>query len=593
MSYAEYGITIPNGKYSGEVQTTCPACSHTRKKKTDKCLSINLDKKNWYCHHCSWKGALPPDKMETKTYIKPEWKNRTKLSDKVVEWFSSRGIGQQTLNDWKISEGLEFMPQDSKEVNTIQFNYFDQAGELINVKYRTGNKHFKLHKGSQLALYGLNMVSFYSPVFLTEGEIDCLTLYQSGVKNVLSVPNGANPKNNNLEYFEPVAELFEKCPEVILCLDNDAPGRKLREDLAERIGKDKCKYVEFKDCKDANECLMKYGVGGVNEAIQQAKEFPLEGVFTVKDIEQDIDDMYVNGLEQGLKIGHPSFDLHLSFVKGYLTIITGIPGHGKSDFLDEITLRLLYKHGWKTAYYSPENRPTQLHFSKLARKLTGKSFSGDGMMSHLDLKAVKGFLNNKFWFIKPEKDFTLDSILSHVKQLKSRFGCDSFVIDAWNKLEHKYGQSETKYIGESLDKLTHFCEVNMLHCFLVAHPTKIQKDKNSGKYNVPSLYDISGSSNFFNKADNGLTVYRDFEERKSTVYIQKVKFSHWGQVGMVDFTYDLKSGRYIESTSYAYSPEPWIQIRQEQLPINTEFLNETKQPAHSGIVSYEGDDLPF
>ncbi len=116
----------------------------------------------------------------------------------------------------------------------------------------------------------------------------------------------------------------------------------------------------------------------------------------------------------------------------------------------------------------------------------------------MELRQVKEALNNKVWFVKPEKDFTLDSILNHVKSLKFRFGLDSFVIDAWNKLEHKFGQSETKYIGESMDKLGMFCENYKLHCFLVAHPTKIMKDKQTGKYEVPNLYNISGSANFFN-----------------------------------------------------------------------------------------------
>lgn len=591
MSYAEHNINIPNGKYKGEVQTICPQCSHTRKKKTDKCLSVNLDKQVWHCHHCGWDGGLKPEPIEKKVYVKPEWKNKTALSEKVVKWFESRGINQETLTAWKISEGMEWMPQVNGKINTIQFNYFDEKGELINVKYRTGNKHFKLYKDAQLVFYGLNTVSFDQRAFITEGEIDSLSLWQASFKNVLSVPNGANPKTNNLEYFEPVADRFAACPEVYLCLDNDVPGRKLREELAERIGKEKCKYVEFKDCKDANECLQKYGIQGIIEAVSDAKDFPLEGVFTVKDIENDIDDMYQNGLEKGCRIGHAGFDELISFVRGYLTTITGIPGHGKSDFLDEIILRLLKQHGWKTAYYSPENRPTQLHFSKLARKILGKAFEGDGRMTPFELKAVKDYLNGKVWFIKPEKDFTLDSILSHAKQLKSRHGCDAFVIDAWNKLEHKYGQSETKYIGESLDKLGNFCELNHMHCFLVAHPTKIQKAKDTQKYNVPSLYDISGSANFFNKTDNGITVYRDFEENRTTVYVQKVKFSHWGQVGLCEFTYAGASGRYI-GIQQGYSSESWIPVEREQqkLPVNTDFLNEQKP---SDIITGTGDDFPF
>jgi twinkle protein len=584
MTFSEYGITIPAHKHSGEITTICPKCSPERKKKNIKCLSVNLDKSVWHCHHCGWNGFLKSEPIEKKIYVKPDWKNKTELSNQVVKWFEGRGINQETLKFWKISEGLEFMPQVGKEVNTIQFNYFNDQNELINVKYRDGAKNFKLHKGSQLIFYGLNAFKSDLKAFLCEGEVDLLSLYQSGYKNVLSVPNGANLKNNNLEYLDEVADKFINVPEFYLCFDNDNAGRRLRDEIAERLGKERCKYIEFKDCKDANECLQKYGIQGIIESVSQPKEFPLEGVFTVKDIENEIDDIYINGLEPGLKIGHPNFDNHLTFVPGYITTITGIPGHGKSDFLDEIILRLHFKHGWRNAYYSPENKPTELHFSKLARKVLGKSFEGKDKMSMQELRQVKEALNNKVWFVKPEKDFTLDSILNHVKSLKFRFGLDSFVIDAWNKLEHKFGQSETKYIGESMDKLGMFCENYKLHCFLVAHPTKIMKDKQTGKYEVPNLYNISGSANFFNKTDNGLTVYRDFIDNITTVHIQKVKFNHWGKVGYSDFQYHLNSGRYIEN-GIGYSSDSWIQLIQSEFEYSNEFIND--------IVLNKKLDLPF
>lgn len=583
MNYYDYGIEIPAHKNSGEVTTRCPKCSPERKKKSVKCLSVNLDKKVWHCHHCGWRGFLKSEPIEKPVYVRPVWKNKTELSDRVIKYFESRGISQKTLIDWKITEGMEFMPQTGKEENCIQFNYFNEQNELINVKYRDGRKNFKLHKGSELCFYGLNAFKSDLRAYLCEGEVDLLSMHESGFKNVLSVPNGANLNSNNLSYLDSVSEKFIDVPEIYLCFDNDTAGRKLRDDISDRLGKEKCKFVEFKDCKDANECLQKYGIQGVIESVSQAKEFPLEGVFTIQDINDEIDDMYVNGLEQGVKIGHPKFDQHLSFVKGYITTITGIPGHGKSDFLDEINLRLLFKHGWKCAYYSPENRPTQLHFSKIARKVLGKSFDGKDRMSPMDLRVLKESLNNKIWFIKPEKDFTLDSILNHVKILKLKFGIDSFVIDAWNKLEHKYGASETKYIGESLDRLGQFCELYNVHCFLVAHPTKIQKQKDSGKYEVPNLYNISGSANFFNKTDNGLTVYRDFTENKTTIYIQKVKFSHWGQIGMIDFQYHVNSGRYIED-GMAYSTDSWIEVIQSEFEYSQDF---------NDIIINKKLDLPF
>ena len=142
--------------------------------------------------------------------------------------------------------------------------------------------------------------------------------------------------------------------------------------------------------------------------------------------------------------------------------------------------------------------------------------------------------------------YTLESILKSVKLLKKTKGIDAFVIDAWNKLEHKYGQSETKYIGESLDKIAVFCEENNVHCFLVAHPTKLQKNKDTGLFEIPNLYNIAGSANFYSKTDNGITVYRNYETEQTEIYIQKVKFSHWGKIGKCDFVYDLDSGRYLD-----------------------------------------------
>ncbi len=574
-NYSYYGIEVPSNKTTGEYKTTCPKCSHTRRKKTDKCLGINLDKKVWHCVHCNWKGHLKESKpMEQKVYQKPVWKNKTDLSDKTIKWFEGRKITQQTLIDFKITESIEYF-NDIGNVNCINFNYFDANNELTNIKYRGPEKRFKLHKDAKLIMYNLNNIDFTQRVYIVEGEPDCLTMAQCGYKNTLSVPNGASIGQNNLTYLDDVIELFDLCPEIYLCLDNDLAGRNLKEQLAERLGKERCKIVEFKDCKDANDCLKKYDLQAIIESIQDAKEFPLEGVFTISDLSDDINDLYENGLDKGVDCKIDGFSLNI--VKGYLTIITGIPSHGKSEFLDNICVHLRRHHNWNGAFYSPENRPSQLHFSKMARKIVGKSWDGPNRLSHYDLDNVKKYLNNKFFFIKPEKDFTLDSILNHCKQLKKRKGLDFFVIDAWNKLEHK-GDGSSNDIGKSLDKIVSFCEINNVHCFLVAHPTKMKKS--DGKlFDVPTLYDINGSSNFYNKADNGICVYRDKELGIAYVYIQKVKFSHWGEEGMSSYSYEPKSTRY-----YKGSPDfsNWINDIPKQNDIfetkpiqnNTDFLNQ-------------------
>jgi twinkle protein len=202
----------------------------------------------------------------------------------------------------------------------------------------------------------------------------------------------------------------------------------------------------------------------------------------------------------------------------------------------------------------------------MAEKLIGKSWDGPYKMSYDEMSSAKEFLNSKIWFIKPSKDFGLDSILDTVKSMVRRYGIDYFVIDAWNKLEHKYDQNETKYVGESMDKIVSFCETNNVHCFLVAHPKKIQKDKVTQLYDVPTLYDIAGSANFFNKTDLGICVYRDFEKKETTVYYQKVKFRHWGVGEFVALKYDITCGRYYEEGNI--DATNWIKRKPEQtIPI--------------------------
>lgn len=137
-TFSDYGIDIPQGKRAGEITTICPECSHTRKKKKDKCLGVNLDKKVWNCAHCGWKGGLPNDyqQMQKVEYKKPTAINKTGASEKVIKWFEARGINQETLNHFKITNQEEWMPQTGQIEDVIIFPY-EKNGELINIKYRT------------------------------------------------------------------------------------------------------------------------------------------------------------------------------------------------------------------------------------------------------------------------------------------------------------------------------------------------------------------------------------------------------------------------------------------------------------------------
>jgi twinkle protein len=482
---------------------------------------------------------------------------------RVVDWFAKRGISELTLREAKIEVSNEYFPQVEKNMDAICFRYY-RNGELINIKYRDAKKNFKLVSGAELILYNLDAIKDSDEVWVTEGEIDCLSFIESGITNVVSVPNGASKDRNNLQYIDNCIDLLKDKKKIHLALDNDNNGRKLRNEIAARLGISKCDYVVFHECKDANEYLVAYGKEALREITENTIPFPVEGSVTISNMEDEIVDMYHNGLPAPLKIGLRGFDELAGFVKGYMTLITGIPGHGKSDFLDEITVRMLINHGWKGGFFSPENKPTKLHISKLARKIIGKAWEGEGRMTLTELSAAVTLLNNNFWWIKQKKNFTIDNLLEAVEELIETHGIDFFVVDAWNTLYHE--GDDSIYISKQLQRLSIFCENKNIHLFIVAHPYKMQKEKDSEKYRVVSPYDVKGASEWYDKLDLIISVYRDFQEKQTTIHVQKVKFSHWGNVGQTSFKYHPPSGRYLDPTENTYKQiDSWVYFKQEQI----------------------------
>ena len=235
----------------GSVKTKCPKCSHTRKNKRDDCLSVNIDDGLYNCHNCGWGGNV---KFKPRVeYVLPP-KINSNIAERVVKWFSERGITEPTLIHWKIGESLEYMPQVQAKRRCINFNYY-RNNEVVNVKFRDGQKNFKLVSGAELIFYGIDNVKELDRCYIVEGEMDALSLHEAGLYSVCSVPNGASKGSQKLEYLDNCWEYFKDKKEIILCTDNDDAGLQLRNELARRFGNYRCKYVEFGDFKDANEVL--------------------------------------------------------------------------------------------------------------------------------------------------------------------------------------------------------------------------------------------------------------------------------------------------------------------------------------------------
>lgn len=274
---------------------------------------------------------------------------------------------------------------------------------------------------------------------------------------------------------------------------------------------------------------------------------------------QAIRSLWEKGLPPGDKPGWPSLDRHYSVPEGFVTVVTGWPGSGKSEFVDALCVNLMHQ-GWRTAYYSPENQPLELHAAKLLEKLIGKPF-GHGPTERMSLGDIDEVLvevmATRFVFARVPEDgaLTAAKILEVTEPWlfmeKFEKNKRALVIDPWNELEHARPKdvSETEYISRTLQYVRTWARTRKVHVFIVAHPQKLRRDPNSGKLPVPTLDTISGSQHWWNKADFGITVYRDpanVDGQDVEIHVQKVRFKHHGRPGLVVLRYDRITGRYHE-----------------------------------------------
>jgi KaiC/GvpD/RAD55 family RecA-like ATPase/5S rRNA maturation endonuclease (ribonuclease M5) len=201
---------------SGQQKVNCPFCVDGRSNKKDKSLSVNVEMGVYKCHYpsCSASDGKSVNVNERKVeYVRPVSRLQ-KVSDKVVSWFESRGISNNTLLQFKVTEEEQFFPQVQKSRNAICFNYF-KNDLLVNVKYRDAEKNFRMVSGAELIMYNLNSLEGYKWCVITEGECfmpsaEVLTeqgwiSFQDLKKLINTEVKVAQYNNGSLEFVKPIA----------------------------------------------------------------------------------------------------------------------------------------------------------------------------------------------------------------------------------------------------------------------------------------------------------------------------------------------------------------------------------------------------
>jgi len=556
-------------EFSGQTaRAKCPFCSAERKKKNLKELSLTRQPDGavlYYCHHCLANGSVQTEKTE-----KTEKQERSllavpakqilnqELEQRHYDYLAKRGISKQTADKLKLFASRKYFHRLERESECIGFPYF-RDGSLVSAKYRSiPDKDFTQESGGAHDFFGLNLVDPTKPLVIVEGEIDCLSAIEAGIENVVSVPGGA-PQQVSAGKVSPAEdkkfafvwnanEILSKVPYVVLATDQDGPGQALTEELARRIGKDKCRVCKF-DKKDLNEVLTSETSldpkEDVREIVRSAAPYPISGLSDARVFENRLNDLFTKGSGSGFSTGYPSLDKIYTVAPGQLTVVTGYPSSGKSNFVDQLMVNLAQSADWKFALCSFEN-PPEIHIARLMEIYSKKRFySGHHQMTGQEKKEAFNFVQEHFLFIDTngEEPSTLQSILERAKSAVQRIGIRGLVIDPYNYIDLDRGtKSETEAISNMLTQVRKFCMSNDVHTWFVAHPSKISRSGTDQPR--PDGMSISGSMAWWAKTDCGLTVHRQEEVE---IAVWKCRFRWVGTQGETSLKYNPISGTYEEN----------------------------------------------
>ena len=512
----------------------------------------------------------------------------------VMAYLKERGLKPEVMHH--LGVGYAELPADTPDGKKtfLAFRFLEQ-GEVVNVQYKSPDKEFRFEKDCRIIPYNIDSVLGATTVYITEGMMDAAVLVQCGFESVISLPNGCGTR---MACFDPYREHFRGV-RIVYAGDTDPKGIEKRKEVARYFVDNDFYYVEWADGKDANDVLIAGGEEYVQFCVrEQLRLMSPPGVGTVDDQKEALKELIRNGVPRFPGIRLHGFSHLVRFEPGRLMVISGYPGAGKSSFADYIMMSLAVQQGWKAAVYSPEKYPMSLHYYELGQILMGREMSPKNFTEQALSRALC-FLTNNIFHITDESN-SIEDIITSATLLVRQKGIRVLVIDPFNYIELPVlsGANDTQKISYVLKRMVDFAHEEKVLVILVAHPKKPQTDgTRKQEPQMPSLYDIAGSADCYNKCDYGLILQRqrstDYTKAPSLTWIHvlKVRFRHLGQIGARAFGYDTVSGRFVgtaddnltlqerDRTDWSYR-----EAQQQQF----EF-DEPEEPVDEQSV----DDLPF
>lgn len=489
------------------------------------------------------------------------------LSDAIIDTLSARGLDVELVSRL----GFDSTQRGGGECLVIPFT---REGRTVRRKYRRfevaeGQSKWDADKGGQRIAYNEDCLRDESlmalPLIITEGELDAVAAIQAGFGRTISVPDGAPPPGDRskddlnagtkYDWLRDIEPLLHKdrVSQIILATDGDENGAALMQDLSVLLGRYRCKFLTYpkapKDqaarlgrerCKDLNEVLQFYGAKGVVETVNRADWLRVDGVYRMGELPPLPPSVIY---EPRFRLFRDNFKCRL----GDFSVVTGTPGFGKTSFANDLFCGIAHDNNLTIAWASFEQEPQRDHRRNLRSWFTGRR---EIDLTDAERASADRWIDAQHLFMIPreDEDATLDWLVDKMELAVARYGARIIVIDPWNELEHarRQDETETEYIGRAIRTLKRFAKAFRVHICVIAHPTKSAKD-GDGNYKMPTLYDISGSANWYNKADLGVIVHRESDEY-TIIKVQKSRYHEViGTPGEVRMQFSKDERRYIET----------------------------------------------
>lgn len=495
----------------------------------------------------------------------------------AIKFLESRGISEE------IARRYEITTQTNRD-NVIVFPFYNENGVMEFIKYRKADYQKGVDKAKEWCeknckpiLFGMNHCNpDNKTLIITEGELDALSLAEAGIENAVSVPTGAQ----GFTFIPYVWNWIQGFDTVIIFGDHENGHITLLDDFAKRL-RQKIKHVRtecYKDCKDANDILRKYGKEQLVECIETAIPLPVRNTVDLSEVE-DIDIFQIEKVSTGIK----TLDrlLYGGMPFGGVHLITAKAGSGKSTFASQLLIRAKHQ-GYKCFAYSGE-LPNNIFKAWMTFQVAGANCIFEYQNPRTGYEGYEISKTNKRliseWYkgcIRIYDNTMIDDdderrgLLKIIEEVIQQYGMRVILIDNLMTamiMDVNEGTNEYAKQTDFVNKLRKIAIRYNAMILLVAHMRK----NSSGD---ASNDEVAGSSNITNLAMLTISYDRDKKLESDERYIRLLKNRLFGKLETdgIKVQYDEKSRRIFgdgDDPNFDYGFNP---LNAETYQIESEFI---------------------